>query len=229
MSAFRVRRRCRCERSAGRSVCALRGSLSPRSSRDGTATRSRRRRRCYQRPAVGQRRRRRPAPVDPALRRLSRLARTALTSTASQEWDSCGGPRVTTPIRRCDANLCHPSRPGNLHGANPHVSVIALVAQLDRASASGAEGHRFESCRARVRGGRWLRPRPLALVRPANYQLEPQDAPSRRWLVAGGCDSSDWRTACFHGPSCHTALSAGDTFSPAPSPLAPSWSRRRQP
>jgi hypothetical protein len=27
----------------------------------------------------------------------------------------------------------------------------ARVAQLDRASASGAEGHRFESCRARLR------------------------------------------------------------------------------
>ena len=32
----------------------------------------------------------------------------------------------------------------------------ALVAQLDRASASGAEGHRFESCRAHGAKALWL-------------------------------------------------------------------------
>ena len=37
--------------------------------------------------------------------------------------------------------------PGRL--SKSAVSVVAPVAQLDRASASGAEGHRFESCRAR--------------------------------------------------------------------------------
>src|SRR5436190_1601717 len=64
----------------------------------------------------------------------------------------------------------------------------ALVAQLDRASASGAEGHRFESCRARKEGPRPERRGPFALSPGPSFAL-PHGVPYRslRWreLIPG--------------------------------------------
>ena len=55
-------------------------------------------------------------------------------------WCSAGSPPRGRLVRFCPKGEA-------LHGASP--AAYAPVAQLDRASASGAEGHRFESCRAR--------------------------------------------------------------------------------
>src|SRR5262249_8937090 len=54
-----------------------------------------------------------------------------------------------------------------------NISAYARVAQLDRASVSGTEGHRFESCRARKH---------LALFAPAAWHSVSALVSIRRWL-----------------------------------------------
>ena len=64
------------------------------------------------------------------------------------------GPGTGRPRRQSRPMACSASPGGGTRHSDglPRCAIIstcAPVAQLDRASASGAEGHRFESCRAR--------------------------------------------------------------------------------
>ena len=78
---------------------------------------------------------------------------------------SCRNVADRCRSRRDGASACRQRSIGE-RGERPATLVVeashAPVAQLDRASASGAEGHRFESCRAR-------HPPPLAHDSKASY------------------------------------------------------------
>ena len=84
----------------------------------------------------------------------------------------------------------------------------ALVAQLDRASASGAEGHRFESCRAHGAGPRGD---PWALfyvsgVGVGTFWFEPspggaQRSPSCRAYGSSQCLDDEISPVCQELPS----------------------------
>ena len=65
-----------------------------------------------------------------------------------EKWSSPALPGQNSAYSAC--------LPGSPIAAGTSQGHQALVAQLDRASASGAEGHRFESCRAHGVKDLWL-------------------------------------------------------------------------